>query len=370
MYKKIQAPVLIMLIALTLFAFTGKQAEQTADAAAANQALLGMLPQSDFIMYVDAQRTLTDIVPSILSNNSKRKAQIEADMDEFKKETGFDPRTLDSVAIGVNLNSSRRMNDFAVIGRGRFDSTTTIDGLLAAVLKESKGKAQRQSQVYEGRTIYLLSSTKTAQPNPNASTGTTTDKGKADETTPGAQVMVDGYPEIEIKSHSNELAIVALDPNTIAIGSLKSVRATIDVELGRNRVSDELVQLATRNPGAVMSFSGNIAPEMVKSLRFGNGQADNSIASIRQVYGSFDSTGSEGHANFNIRTEAAEQAQQLGAMLNTLKLAAKFTGVGGSGGHRSLAALVKDLTIETVGNEVQMRLKLSEEDLAHLVQRF
>lgn len=348
MSRRINASLLALVIALAAFVLSGKQSEQIATAApAASYDLLSSLPSSDFIVYVDTQRVLTDVIPSILVENAEARAKLESDLDMFKKEVGFDPRLLDAIAIGLNLNSSKRARDFdfALIARGRFDANAAIDSGLNAVCKMSRGELETRSQNYEGRTIYMLAAAKPAQ------------------TEGGAQVDNDSAPS------RNTMVFVALDSNTVAFGNLKSVRATIDAGLGRERVNDELVQLATRTPNAIVSFSGNVTPETASTFRLGSKQTDANISSIRQIYGSFSITGDDAEGHVNIRMEAEEQARQLSTTLNALKFVAKL-GVArhGAGEGKSIEALIKDVEIYAVGNEVQITSRVALTDLAPFVR--
>lgn len=350
MTRKIYASLLVLVIGLTAFVLTGRQKASASAAPAASYDLLNQLPASDFIIYVDTQRMLTDVFPSILASRPEVSERINADIERFKKDVGFDPRTLDALAVGLNFNASQRARDFdfALVARGHFDASATIDAGLTAATKKSRGELEKQTQVYEGRTISLLTPVKRAQ-----------------ETERGSS------PEKEREPGNNTVVFVALDPNTIAFGNLKSVKATIDAAMGRGRVSDELVQLATKNPSAVASFGGKVAPEFHNFFHLGNKQAQDMAASIRQVSGAFSASGDAMEVNVNIRTEAAEEARQLGMALNALKLVARIGGRSRDASEsKSLETVLKDLNIYTVDNEVQITLKANAQDLAPFVRHF
>lgn len=363
MSRKIYASLLALIIALT--AFAGKQAEQTAQAAppaaAVGYDLLNQLPASDFIAYADARRMLTEIVPNILSDSPEARARFEDHLNKLQKETGFDLRTLDAMAVGFNFNESRKTRGYelAIIARGRFDAQATIETAFKHASEKTKGRIEKQSQLYEGRTIYVDAQAER--------TRAVESKSQAGES--GAQVIkpkaISGdNPQPEI--NENAMAFVALDANTIAFGSFKSVKATIDASMGRERVSDELVGLATRNPNAAAGFSGTLTPEMARSLRFGPDKALDSIASIRQVYGSFNLSGNEGEAMVNLRTETAAQASQLGSMM---RLAVAVGRQHVSSKSDSFESLIKNLSIEVADNEVQVSLKFAHTDLAPFFQK-
>ena len=253
------------------------------------------------------------------------------------------------MAFGLNFDDSRRARgfDFAGIVRGRFDANAAIEAGFASAMKQGKGELEKRTRQYEGRTIYVLA--------------------------PVIRQSTEGGSSQEVREPgSNTMVFVALDSNTLAFGNLKSVEATIDAGMGREKVSDELVQLATRTPNAIVSFSGNITPELANNFfHISNKKADESTASIKQIYGSFNLSGNDAEALVNVRTETAEQSRQLSSMLNGLKLMARLAGVrADTGEKKSLEVLINSLNIYAVGNEVQLTLKVAAKDLAPFVRHF
>ena len=347
MYKRINTSLLALVIALAAFVLSGKQSEQVVTAAPATSfELLSALPASDFIIYVDTQRVMTDVLPVILVDHPEARAKLESDIEKFKTHVGFDPRQLDAIAVGLNLNSQGgRGTTFAVIARGRFDANAAIDAGLTAATKESRGELAKRTQVYEGRTLFML-------------------------VPAGRQSAERGAPNETENEPSDQLIVfVALDSNTVAFGNLKSVRATIDASLGRDRVDDQLVQLATRTPNAVACFSGKVSPEMASRLHIGNKEADTRIAAIRQVYGSFNTNGNNAEGLVNIRMEADEDARQLSTALNALKIMAKIGLSEATDERKSIEAMVRNVEIFAVGNEVQITTRVALSDLAPFVPK-
>lgn len=335
---------------LTAFAFYGgSKAAPVAASPAASSDLLNSLPPADFIFYVDSQRVMTDVMPTIFAEQPEARAKLEADLNQMKNELGFDPRTIDSVAVGFNFPASEKTRgyDFAIITRGRFDANATIDAGFASVMKKSPGMFTKQTRQYEGRAIYVMAEVV----RPSANEG-----GKTEE--------------VEREPGRHTMTFTALDSNTIAFGNLKSVQAIIDASMGRAKVDDELVGLAMRTPGAVVGFSGNVSQELASTFHLGNKEADNSLSSIRQIYGSLNMTGGDGEALVNLRTETAEQASHLGSILNGLKLLARIGSRRTDAERKSLETLINAVNIYAVGNEVQINLKASAQDLAPLARRF
>jgi hypothetical protein len=317
--------------------------------AAGATSALAALPASDFVISVDAQRALNETLPALLAANPTALAKFNAELDEFQRKTGINPRTLESIAVGGSFTPGNPRNDTraVVIARGSFKSDEFLEGAFAAA-KAKDPNFQKTEQQYEGRTIFLLSSTRNV-------------KGEIDSGKTLGQVL----------SESKEkMAVTALDSNTIAAGELEGVRAAIDASLGRNRVDDELVRLASETPGAVVGFSGRVPQNA--GVKVGDSAIEKYFASIRQFYGSFSADGADAQARLTLRTETAEQANDLGQALNTLKgLAAfGFSRSGGPAKDASVGDLLRSLSVTTLNNEVQISVKIPQASFAPLVKNF
>lgn len=356
MKKRINTSLLTLVVVFATFLLSCKQSgpiatfappSSTASPASSTAAatssfdLLSALPASDFIIYVDTHRVLTDIIPAIFVERPDARAKLESELDKLKKEVGFDPRLLDGVAVGMSFNSQNPQGaTFALIGRGRFDANAVIDSGLTLATKESRGGMEKRTDVYEGRTLYMLVPTSRANIGPDAT------------------------KEIESKLNDQTMAFVALDSNTVAFGNLKGVRATIDASLGRGRVDNDLVQLASRTPNAAAFFSGKVSPDMARQLPKGNKELENSIASMKQVYGTINASGGNAEFLINFRMEADEDARKLAKSLNDLKSMAKLPAGQATAERKSIEAIIKNIVINAVGNEVQFTTKLALTDIA------
>ncbi len=324
----------------------------TGTRAASTNAALAALPASDFVISIDAQRALNETLPSLLASNPALLAKMNAELEKFEKETGINPRSFEAVAIGGRLTSGRPHNSSAVvIARGSFNADTLLENAFAAV--KAKGeKIQKEEQQYEGKRIILISHTRNMKD--EVETG---DKANA--------ATVSAY------SRRDKMAIAVLDSNTLAVGDLESVRSAVDASLGRNRVDDQLVQLATQTPNAVVGFSGKI-PQSFAEKSASKNSIEKYFASIRQFYGSFSANGTEAETIVAVRTETAEQASEIGQALNTIKSLSAFGFSQSSGGNSakkdSIADVIKGLSITTQGNEVQINVRIPQESLAPLMR--
>lgn len=345
MHKRFQATLLMAVMALLVLAGSqwGDRAAATTAATTAS-AQLASLPASDIIIFVDTQRLVSDTLPNFLANDPSLLARVNAKLDRFQKETGVDPRSFDSLSIGLRFNGTSAGSDFkfVAIAHGNFNAASLIDTAFETARK--KENIGREEQTYEGKKIFVLTRTR-AQ----------------DE---------DAAPSNKTEEH--RMAVAELDAGTIAVGDLESIRAT--VHPGTARVEQTLVDLATRTPNAFAGFAGNLRPGAAQSFRLGNGRASKLAASVRQIYGSLSTAGTAAETVLGLRTETSDQARDLAQAINGLKLASKlgFGGHSGAGKEQAEAFsnLIEHLNVTSQGEEVEIKLNTTQSDIAPLMRRF
>jgi hypothetical protein len=338
--------VLFIALAIIVGAVVGRVSSQTAHvasvpvSAATNDPLL-MLPASDAVAIVDTKRLLTEAMPRALEGNPARLAEANAEIDRFKTRTGIDLRSFDRIAAGFRFDdraSATTEKRTVAIAQGTFNS----GAIVAAGRLAAKGKYKEEK--YEGKTIYTF--------------------------TLEQQVKLFGVINLRVA----ELAVTALDANTLAMGDPAGVRAAIDAGLGRGeRVNAELVALATRNPNAMIGFGANLPPNAAASLEIDNAELTKNIASIRQVYGSIGTTPTGFDMLAVARTENPDQAQSLSDTIAFLKQAAGMLASHvskDSSKGKLLENALGSMKVKTEGNEVQVRLELAQTDIATLVRGF
>ena len=149
-------------------------------------------------------------------------------LSEVKKNAGFDPANIDYVVIQVRFKKpaadlSFSLPEFMLVARGEFD----VMALLQLAGEASKGKMRNET--YGSKTLLLM---------------TIEDIAKEAEKTP------------LLKSLS-EVALVALNNDTIAIGTTAYVKAAIDAAEGKGRINPDLLNSVTRDPTALVSSAGS-----------------------------------------------------------------------------------------------------------------
>jgi hypothetical protein len=337
--KKSFALFLALSLAFLSFALTGgaQTRRSTAIAPAASViAPLNMLPPSDVVAFVNVKRLITEAAPKIFADNPAKLAEFNADIDQFKTQTGIDARSFEKIAVGLryqNPSPGVTTADTVVIAHGTFNS----GALLAAARLASKGKYQEQK--YANATIYLFSI--------------------------NDYVNIPGLLNMRVK----ELAVTTLDTNTLVLGELPAVRATIDASKVRGDANPALVQLAMRSPDALMGFSANVPPSLSKGVNLGNDEISKLIGSIRQAYGAVGTTANGFDMLAIARTENAGQATSLSETLMALK---QFGGVLAGQLPVETSKLAQsaldNLKIGAAGNEASIRLELQQADIMTLMR--
>lgn len=295
---------------------------------------LTALPASDAVMYVDVNRIMSEMVPRVLAESPERLAQLNAGLDSFRTQTGIDPRSLDRIAIGMRYTTPRAgvtKLDTVAVARGRFNAGT----LIAAGRLAMKGKYTEQQ--YGGRSINVF--------------------------TLDAPMRMFGVS-------IGELAVTALDANTIAFGSPQVVRATIDTTRSTQRANNAaIIALATRNQNALLGFSGNVPAGLLEGVQLGNPEITRSLAPVRQVFGSLALSNGNYEMLTTARTTDANAARALNETLDALRgLGGMFVGnLTGERGRLAQSAL-NSLRLTTENTDVTIRVALSEADIATLVR--
>jgi hypothetical protein len=324
-----------VLVALLSGFGSGSTARKSTANFAPTGAALSYLPASDGIAIIDVRRLLNETMPRILAGDPAKLAQANAEIDKFKTRTGIDPRAFDRVVLGTRFTyPSPRVTklETVAIAHGTFDAKA----LTASARAAANGKYREEK--YRGATIYIIPV--------------------------NDQMKLFGVWDMRI----NDLAVCALDPNSLAIGSVATVRAAIDA--GKSgKASAELAALATRDPKAVIGFGANLPKELMTSLNVGNDTIAKDASSIRQVYGSIGSTETDVSLMLVARTDSADAANNLNDTVTGLKqLGGLFIGRMAPDKKALAQAALDNLKITTRGTELEIRTQVAAANLASVIK--
>jgi hypothetical protein len=324
-----------ILVALVSGFGAGSAAHKSATKFAPPADALSYLPASDGIALIDVRRLLNETMPHILAGDPAKLAQANAEIDKFKTRTGIDPRAFDRVVLGAHFTYPApkvTKLETVAIARGTFDAKT----LIATARIAAKGKYREEK--YRGVTISVI--------------------------TINDRMKLFGVWDMRI----SDLAVCALDANSLAIGSVSTVRAAIDA--GKSgKASAELAALAARDPKAVLGFGANLPKELMTSLNVGNDTIAKDASSIRQVYGSIGSTESDVSLMLVARTDSAEAANNLNDTVTGLKqLGGLFIGRMAPEKKALAQTALDNLKITTRGSELELRTQVAAANLASVIK--
>jgi hypothetical protein len=301
--------------------------------------LVALLPASDGVATFDARR-FTNALPQLLGKNPSLLAKITGHLSEIQNKTGIDLSKFDSVVVGttiVKADAKKFTMDPVVIARG----TIKVDSLLAGSKLAAKD-AYREEKVGT-RTVYVFS-TKTATQKAGAVAGQ-------------AAAVVGNA----LGSMPSEIAVSALDENTIVIGSLGRVRQTLD---GTTHVSPEVTSLLSSNGSSVMAFAVKAPNGLSSVLPLENDELGNSIDSIQYVSGTVDVTSAGAVVQVLARTLKPEQAKSLYDTIDGLKMLGKaFLGGSKRADQQIYARLIDNAKLAVKANVVSLDILVPQADI-------
>lgn len=343
MKRVFSVSLLALVVASVSSAFVADAQRRTAAPSAANARAqaVPMLPASDAVALVELRRLLNDAIPRALASDPARLAEVNADIERFKTQTGIDPRAFEHLAAGsrfVELPDGRVKLDHTVaVGRGTFRSADYV----AAGRAASKG-AHREER-HAGRAVHVF--------------------------TLNAEMKLFGL----LKMRVGELAVAELDAQTLAVGEPAAVRAAIDASQGRGRIraADLAVLTQPTDASTLVAYGAKVPPAATRGIEVGSPEVTRAVASVRELYGTLRTTEGGFGAVTNVRTPNAAEARNLHDTLGVLKQAAPLLLSGLSGDKGRLARnAVDSLRITTQGSEVRLALEIPQGDITTLVRTF
>jgi hypothetical protein len=313
------------------------QRSRTASTAPA-PTLLSSLPPSDAVALVNVNRVLDEALPKLLAENPAKLADITTELAKFKTQTGLDPRAFDQLALSLNYNYPREgitKISTAALARGTFNA----GAIVAAGRLAANGKYVEQK--YQGKTIYLFSLDR--------------------------QIRLFGLWDMKVR----DLAVAALDGNTLALGDLDAVRGVIEANRTRKHANPELIALASRDPNAILGFGGNVSPKLLENLSLSNDSVARELTAVRQVYGTLGMTSTDLELMLAARTVDIYSAKNLGDTVEGLKqfgalFINRLSPVKGTLARTAL----DNLKITTVGNELQIRTAVAQSQVSPLMRGY
>jgi hypothetical protein len=334
---------LLPLVALALVAVPAAHAVRAQDARSA----LTNFPESQAVLYINARRLINEAAPSVVPPEVLNKGLAEA--RQF-----VDLNGLEYVIAGARLKgdmSLKEMPEFLLIVRGNFSADALLSGA------RMMGQDMYTQETVGTKTVNVFTFNKPA-PADGAAAGS--GKGK--------------FPV-------DQIAAVALDANTIAVGIPAYLRDAIEEGGSRPRLKPELVDLAMRDANTLVSLVSDFPPGMSKHLRaFGmpqNVEMESMLDAVRQVQLAVTMQPSTFGVQSILRMDSSEKAMALSGLVNMglgfLKgEIAKDLQKASASDKEDKAAFLRvldTLTNASRGSEVELGLTFQQASLAEVIKR-
>ena len=347
-------PARLLLPLALLFALAHTAAAQTN----ARQAL-STLPDSQAVLYVNAHRVIHDVLPRVMP--PAEYAEMLSEAQKF----GIDVRGIDYVAVGARLADpppANNLPEFVVVFRGNFNADTLL--AMGRVFAVRENVSPRR-ETYGSKTLEIID-LESLNKKPEGAGG------------------ADGQGEASRKPMPYpEVAVMALDANTLVAGVPSYVKAVVDAAGGRGALKTSMVDLAARDPQALWSLTVEPPPVLVDYLHKvgfpNNKEANEMIDWVKQVSLAQSMDALNYTFNASLLTDAPEHASAFSGLVRMGLLAAQ-TGLSSEAAKQTpkhkdyaqtRAALdaVKTFVNRTEGNTLLLSVSLPQKTVNALARK-
>jgi hypothetical protein len=331
------------LVALVLLAAPAAVVVRAQDARSA----LTNFPESQAVLYINARRLINEAAPSVVPADVLNKALAEA--KQF-----IDLNGLEYVIAGARLKgdvSAKQLPEFLLIVRGNFSADAMLSGA------RMMGENMYTQETVGTKTLSVFTFNKPAP----AGGG-------------GEQNNPKKFP-------IDQIAAVALDANTVAVGIPAYLRDAIEEGGSRPRLKPELVDLALRDANTLVSLVADIPPGMSQHLRAlgvpPNAEADSMIDALRQVQLAVNMQPSTFGVQSIMRMESSEKAMTLSGLVNMglgfvkaeITKELQKPNVSDREDKAALLRLLDTFTNASRGSEVELGLTFQQATVAEVMKR-
>lgn len=320
---------------------------------------LATFPDSQAVLFVNAQRIVNEVMPKVMPPADYRKM-----LDETKK-FGFDVRGLQFVAAGIRFGDDAPAGappEFVIVVRGNFNADSLLAlGKVALAAKDLPSRTES----YGSKSIEIIDAEVLSKMS-----------GKIPETLGGA----DGEAPKPKPFPYPELAVVALDSNTLVAGVPAFVRSAVDASSGQGTLRPSLLSLAAQDSAAIWSVTAELPPNLAEMAhKYGipaNAQFDQMIGWVKQLNISNGMTAADFTLGVAVTTDAPEHASAFSGLVrmgqafaeNMLRDAlSKAKGKDVVRTRQGLAMLASAVN-RTEGNTLVLRISVPQQSVIDIIK--
>ena len=259
-----------------------------------------------------------------------------------------------------NPPPANKLPEFVVVVRGGFNADTML--ALGRVAMGAQNLKSRQES-YGSKTIEIIDLRVPSKPAEGGADGQ-----------PPAQTNPMPYPEV---------AVVALDSNTLVVGVPAYVKAAVDSAGGQGTLKPSLVELAAHDPQALWSLTAELPPNLAEYLHTAgapaNKETDEMIGWIKQISIAQGMDALNYTLSAAVQTDAPEHASAFSGLVRMGLLAAQ-TGLNAEAAKqtprhkdyvRTRTALnaIKTFVNRTEGNTLHLSVSAPQKTVNDLVRK-
>lgn len=358
--------------------------------------LMSSLPPSDVVVAIDVKRLLNEFVPKILSESPDALAKFNAQLDMIKSLSGLDLRQFDKVVAGLHFirNAPNKLSvETIAMAKSSYPAELLIGGakLMAkdkfklerygnktitvfdlSALKEKAAEAVKEKAEDDKDKVEAKDKAEADKDKIEAKDKTETEEAKPEQAGQEEKndSLMDRIVSMILGQNLSEVAVVAFDDKTLAIGKLSTVKAALDSAAVKNTKNAAINELAMKNPGAVISFGGNV-PENVSAFIDEENEFAKQLDSIKQVFGSLGMSGANYELALSARAINAKEAKNLHDVLGVLKsLGSGFLQGRNDQLSKVGAGLIEGLKTRNDGKDIHLKIEMKQSDVNGLLKLF
>ena len=317
------------------------QAGSVALGSGKRSSLATALPESDGVVVMDAKRLIYDALPQLLSAGSSMRAKIDREIDKMKADTGLDLRDFDEVVVGLKYKGKSASTDFdaVVLARGNVDMSSLED------VAKTASKGDYRKVEIGGRTAYVFSPKEILKDKQKHIKGT----------------VVGDLQNKMFGGMSGDVALAEYDSNTVVFGSIERVKETFS---NSPRISNELLGLLDRKPGALANMGMFIPAGMSQFFELDDDELGANLDSIRQMQASLDVVNGVMSISVAAKSADAERAEELAVTLQGIRRL--FAGIlkGNKAPDKQVyGRLLENLEVSHADREIFVDISVPKSDL-------
>lgn len=299
-------------------------------------ASLASLPEADSLVYISPRLILNEAAARVLPE--KDLAEMRQGFSEMKKEMGVDPNNIDYLVSQIrfrkpNANLEFSLPEFMLVVGGDFDAEALVKFAGDAL------KDKVHQETYGAKTLSIMT----------------------------IPEMAEQARKTPLLKSLTEVAAVAVNGNTIAVGTTSYVKAAIDAAGGKGRINADLLNSVLRDPNALISMAGSPWTAFAKTFALLGTENNPRAARCDNKLGDFYAAITMDANSFKFRGAMNADNPDTAKIIKSL-LSMLLTQAADLSKDKSAQAILKSLTITPTDTEVLVQAEVSQQAVVDFIK--